>query len=572
MEVRKIDPPFDEAKEKPLVSYRVADCEAVPTFSTVRKSENRQSPFATVHRPIDIRLKSVRRAARGYTPPVAEYGTMRVKTGLAEMLKGGVIMDVVDADQAKIAEEAGACAVMALERVPADIRAEGGVARMTDPQKIREIQEAVSIPVMAKCRIGHFAEAQILEALEVDYIDESEVLTPADVEHHVDKWQLHGAVRLRRDQPRRGAAADRRGRRDDPHEGRGRHRRHRQRRDAHARGLRRHPQAAGAARGRALRGGEGALRAPYELVRWVAENGRLPVVTFTAGGIATPADASLLHAARRGRRVRRLGHLQVWSRPARRPDGWVEDVSRRARRSSRRRRTSTTRRSSPRSPPASVSRWSASPRARSPRSERARSSAAGSGLAVRPSPQRRRDTVAAARRLGSAVVRGPRCAIGVLSAAGRFSEHAARARCASSAPTSSRCGCPSSSTGWTASSSPAARRRRSCVSRAVRPRRGDPCLRRRDLRNLRRHDPARPRAPRRSRTSRSTETPTAARCGASRPTSSSTATSARCEASSSARLACASSAPRVEVLGELDGEPVLVRDGRHARSRRSTPS
>ena len=111
-------------------------------------------------------------------------GTTRVKSGLAEMLKGGVIMDVVSAEHARIAEEAGACAVMALERVPADIRKEGGVARMADPTKIREIQEAVTIPVMAKCRIGHFVEAQILEALEVDYIDESEVLTPADLEHH----------------------------------------------------------------------------------------------------------------------------------------------------------------------------------------------------------------------------------------------------------------------------------------------------------------------------------------------------------------------------------------------------
>src|SRR6187399_3608715 len=119
---------------------------------------------------------------------MAEIGTLRVKTGLAEMLKGGVIMDVVDAEQARIAEDAGACAVMALERVPADIRRDGGVARMSDPERIREIQEAVSIPVMAKCRIGHFAEAQILQALEIDYIDESEVLTPADIEHHVDKW------------------------------------------------------------------------------------------------------------------------------------------------------------------------------------------------------------------------------------------------------------------------------------------------------------------------------------------------------------------------------------------------
>src|SRR5918995_6989532 len=120
----------------------------------------------------------------------SQTGSSRVKRGLAEMLKGGVIMDVVTADQAKIAEEAGAVAVMALERVPADIRAQGGVARMADPDKIREIQEGVTIPVMAKCRIGHFAEAQVLQALEVDYIDESEVLTPASLSHHVDKWQF----------------------------------------------------------------------------------------------------------------------------------------------------------------------------------------------------------------------------------------------------------------------------------------------------------------------------------------------------------------------------------------------
>src|SRR5919204_270959 len=121
---------------------------------------------------------------------MAETGTMRVKSGLAEMLKGGVIMDVTTAEQALNAEDAGACAVMALERVPADIRAEGGVARMADPDKVREIQEAVTIPVMAKARIGHFVEAQILEALEVDYIDESEVLTPADEENHIDKWKF----------------------------------------------------------------------------------------------------------------------------------------------------------------------------------------------------------------------------------------------------------------------------------------------------------------------------------------------------------------------------------------------
>src|SRR5262249_20863317 len=122
--------------------------------------------------------------------PMAQYRTMRVKSGLAQMLKGGVIMALVDAEQARIAESAGAVAVMALERVPADIRRDGGVARMSDPEKISEIQAAVTIPVMAKCRIGHFAEAQILQALEIDYIDESEVLTPADLEHHVDKWQF----------------------------------------------------------------------------------------------------------------------------------------------------------------------------------------------------------------------------------------------------------------------------------------------------------------------------------------------------------------------------------------------
>jgi pyridoxal 5'-phosphate synthase pdxS subunit len=165
---------------------------------------------------------------------MADLGTMRVKSGLAEMLKGGVIMDVTTAEQASIAEEAGAVAVMALERVPADIRAQGGVARMADPDKIAEIQESVTIPVMAKARIGHFVEAQILEALEVDYIDESEVLTPADETHHIDKWSFTvpfvcGCRNL-------GEALRRIA---DPDEGRGRHGRHRQRGPAHAVRLRR---------------------------------------------------------------------------------------------------------------------------------------------------------------------------------------------------------------------------------------------------------------------------------------------------------------------------------------------
>jgi pyridoxal 5'-phosphate synthase pdxS subunit len=223
---------------------------------------------------------------------MTEYGTMRVKSGLAEMLKGGVIMDVVDAEQAKIAEASGAVAVMALERVPADIRRDGGVARMSDPEKIQEIQEAVSIPVMAKCRIGHFAEAQILEALEIDYIDESEVLTPADLEHHVDKWKFTvpfvcGATNLGEALRRlaEGAAMIR----TKGEAGTG---------DivnavTHMRSVFGHIRKLTSLAEEELYSEAKHLQAPYELVRWVAEHGRLPVVTFTAGGIATPADAAL---------------------------------------------------------------------------------------------------------------------------------------------------------------------------------------------------------------------------------------------------------------------------------------
>jgi pyridoxal 5'-phosphate synthase pdxS subunit len=223
---------------------------------------------------------------------MAEYGTMRVKSGLAEMLKGGVIMDVVDAEQAKIAEASGAVAVMALERVPADIRRDGGVARMSDPEKIREIQENVTIPVMAKCRIGHFAEAQILQALEIDYIDESEVLTPADMEHHVDKWKFTvpfvcGATNLGEALRRiaEGAAMIR----TKGEAGTG---------DivnavTHMRAVFGHIRKLATLAEEELYTEAKNLQAPYELVRWVAENGKLPVVTFTAGGIATPADAAL---------------------------------------------------------------------------------------------------------------------------------------------------------------------------------------------------------------------------------------------------------------------------------------
>ncbi len=222
-----------------------------------------------------------------------DEATFRVKVGLAEMLKGGVIMDVVTPEQARIAEDAGAVAVMALERVPSDIRRDGGVARMSDPVMIRGIQDAVSIPVMAKARIGHFAEAQVLEALEVDFIDESEVLTPADEAHHVDKWAFRipfvcGATNLGEALRRiaEGAVMIR----SKGEAGTGdvveavRHMR------AITGTLRRlttldEPELAGAAKD---------LQAPLDLVRRVAREGVLPVPLFSAGGIATPADASLL--------------------------------------------------------------------------------------------------------------------------------------------------------------------------------------------------------------------------------------------------------------------------------------
>src|ERR671924_528007 len=223
---------------------------------------------------------------------MAELGTMRVKSGLAEMLKGGVIMDVTTAEAARIAEEAGAVAVMALERVPADIRAAGGVARMADPTRIREIQEAVTMPGMAKARIGQFVEAQILEALEVDYIDESEVLTPADEEHHIDKWKFRvpfvcGCRNLGEALRRinEGAAMIRTkgeaGTGDIVNAVR------------HMRSVFGAIRRLGAMDPDELYTEAKNLQAPVELVRWVAEHGRLPVVTFTAGGIATPADAAL---------------------------------------------------------------------------------------------------------------------------------------------------------------------------------------------------------------------------------------------------------------------------------------
>ena len=222
-----------------------------------------------------------------------EKGTLRVKTGFAEMFKGGVIMDVTNAEQAKIAEEAGAVAVMALERVPADIRAQGGVARMSDPKKIKEIIEAVSIPVMAKSRIGHFAEAMILEALGVDFIDESEVLTPADEEHHIDKWAfkvpfVNGARDLGEALRRIGEGAAMIRTKGEAGTGNVveavRHARAVMKAIRRIQGLREDELMAEAKN----------LQAPFELVRYIHENGRLPVVNFAAGGVATPADAALM--------------------------------------------------------------------------------------------------------------------------------------------------------------------------------------------------------------------------------------------------------------------------------------
>jgi pyridoxal 5'-phosphate synthase pdxS subunit len=222
-----------------------------------------------------------------------DEATFRVKAGLAEMLKGGVIMDVVNDDQARIAEDAGACAVMALERVPSDIRRDGGVARMSDPLMIRQIQDAVTIPVMAKARIGHFVEAQVLEALEVDYIDESEVLTPADEANHIDKWGFNvpfvcGATNLGEALRRIGEGAAMI--RSKGEAGTGdvveavRHMRE-------IVGQIRRVVACDPAQLPAL---AKELGAPLDLVRGVARDGRLPVVLFCAGGIATPADAALM--------------------------------------------------------------------------------------------------------------------------------------------------------------------------------------------------------------------------------------------------------------------------------------
>jgi pyridoxal 5'-phosphate synthase pdxS subunit len=222
-----------------------------------------------------------------------DVGTVKVKRGLAQMLKGGVIMDVVTAEHARVAEEAGAVAVMALERVPADIRAHGGVARMSDPALIQEIMDAVSIPVMAKCRIGHFVEAQILEALGVDYLDESEVLTPADEQNHIDKHPFKipfvcGCRNLGEALRRIGEGAAMIRTKGEAGTG-----------DVveavrHARSVLGEIQRLQGMREDELMSYAKEIRAPYELVKETRDLGRLPVVNFAAGGIATPADAALM--------------------------------------------------------------------------------------------------------------------------------------------------------------------------------------------------------------------------------------------------------------------------------------
>ncbi len=227
------------------------------------------------------------------TPSEAVVGTARVKRGMAEMLKGGVIMDVVTPEQAKVAEDAGAVAVMALERVPADIRVQGGVARMSDPDMIDGIMGAVSIPVMAKVRIGHFVEAQVLQAIGVDYVDESEVLTPADEAHHIDKWKFTvpfvcGATNLGEALRRisEGAAMIR----SKGEAGTG----NVVEATRHMRAIRAEIRQLQTMDETELFAAAKELRAPVELVREVAEIGKLPVVLFTAGGIATPADAAMM--------------------------------------------------------------------------------------------------------------------------------------------------------------------------------------------------------------------------------------------------------------------------------------
>ena len=372
------------------------------------------------------------RSAGDIIAGVRDEATFRVKAGLAEMLKGGVIMDVVDAEQARIAEAAGAAAVMALERVPADIRRDGGVARMSDPAMIKAIQESVTIPVMAKARIGHIAEAQVLEALEVDYIDESEVLTPADEANHIDKWPFSvpfvcGATNLGEALRRIGEGAAMIRSKGEAGTG-----------DIveavrHMRSIRSEIRRLGTLDEAELATAAKELQAPLDLVRGVAHEGGLPVVLFCAGGIATPADASLMMQL--GAEGLFVGSgIFKSSDPERRARAIVE----------------------------------ATHALRRPRAGRARVGGArrGDDLA-RDALARGRAAAGSARLVGRGAGARPRPSgrpgLGC-DASGCSRSRAASRRtsgcCARSAPTCARCACRPISTGSTGSSSPAASRRR----------------------------------------------------------------------------------------------------------------
>jgi pyridoxal 5'-phosphate synthase pdxS subunit len=255
-------------------------------MGTICKSRKDQKKMATS-------TNGARGAQRWKEMSKPEVGDWRVKGGLAQMLKGGVIMDVVTAEQAKIAEDAGATSVMALERVPADIRAEGGVSRMSSIEKLREIMEVTSIPVMAKVRIGHFAEAQMLQALGVDYVDESEVLTPADEHYHIDKLAFEvpfvcGCRNLGEALRRIGEGAAMIRTKGEAGSG------NIVEAVRHMRTVTDEMRRLTTLRPEQLMAAAKDLGAPYELVQWVAQNGKLPVPNFAAGGVATPADASLM--------------------------------------------------------------------------------------------------------------------------------------------------------------------------------------------------------------------------------------------------------------------------------------
>ena len=396
-----------------------------------------------------------RHAAPRILGAMAERATFRVKRGLAEMLKGGVIMDVTTAEQARIAEDAGAVAVMALERVPADIRADGGVARMASPRVIKEIQEAVTIPVMAKARIGHFAEAQVLQSLEVDYVDESEVLTPADEANHIDKHAFEvpfvcGATNLGEALRRIGEGAAMIRSKGEAGTG------NIVEAVRHLRGIVGGIRRLGTLGREQLAAEAKELGAPLEVVEEVAESGWLPVPLFCAGGIATPGRRGAGHAARRRGQLRRLGDLQVRGPGAARAGDRRGDHPLQRSRAGRRgldraRRADARRRHRRSSPPRASCCSSAGPEVSAERGCRrpsaARPAPAADRRAGQPGRLRRprRDAALAGRRAGrGAHARGaPRTSTRSSSPAAR----ARRSRRRSSATASSRRSAPTPSAG-----------------------------------------------------------------------------------------------------------------------------